>query len=112
MDELDIFIRSLMKGLLFNKPETLHLVLQLENQKPSTENSGQPSNYGLGTQKKDFPGFLFFGHSSAYASMMYYKPEKYITVILSLSHLTAKHKTEWMIKKIIFEFKPGRFNVE
>lgn len=105
MNDLDIFIRSLMKGVLFKKPETLDLMLQVQNQKPSTESTGRLFHYGLGIQKKDFSGFSFFGHNSAYGSMLYYEPEKDISIILSLNQLTAMHKAEWMMKKIISELK-------
>lgn len=101
MDDLDIFIRSLMKSVLFKKPETLDLMLQLENLKPSMESTGSSFHYGLGIQKKDFPGFSFFGHNSTYGSMLYYEPEKDISLILSLSQFTAMHKAEWMMNKII-----------
>lgn len=112
MEELDVFIRSLMQGDLFKKPETLDLMLQLQNQKPSAESNSIKSHYGLGIQKKDFHGFSFFGHNSAYGSMLYYEPEKEISIILSLNQLTAIHKAEWMMKKALFEFKTGRCKVE
>ena len=105
MVDLDIFIRSLMKGVLFKNPETLDLMLQAQNLHPSTEYAGQLFNYGFGIQKKDFPGFSFFGHNSTYGSMLYYEPEKDISIILSLNQFTAMHKAEWMMKKIIFEFQ-------
>jgi D-alanyl-D-alanine carboxypeptidase len=104
MDDLDIFIRSLMKSVLFKKPETLDLMLQLKNQKPSMESTGSSFHYGLGIQKKDFPGFSFFGHSSLYGAMLYFEPEKDISIIISLNQFTAMHKAEWLMKKIIFNF--------
>lgn len=105
MNDLDIFIRSLMKVVLFRKTESLDLMLRVQNQNPSTEDTSRLFHYGLGIQKKDFPGFSFFGHNSAYGSMLYYEPEKDITLILSLNQVDAIHKAEWMMKKIIFEFK-------
>jgi D-alanyl-D-alanine carboxypeptidase len=104
MDDLDLFIRSLMKGDLFKRPATLDLMLQLQNQKTTPESTSQSSHYGLGIHKKGFPGFSFFGHTSAYGSMLYYDPEKDISVILSLNQLTAIHKAEWMMKKVISGF--------
>jgi D-alanyl-D-alanine carboxypeptidase len=101
MKDLDIFIRSLMKGVLFKNPETLDLMLQVQNPDPSTEYAGQLFNYGFGIQKKDFPGFSFFGHNSTYGSMLYYEPEKDISIIVSLNQFTAMHKAEWMMNKII-----------
>lgn len=105
MHDLDIFIRSLMKGVLFKKPQTLDLMLQLQKPYPSTESIGQLSHYGLGIRKKDFPGFSFFGHNSAYGSMLYYEPEKDITLMLSLNQFKATHKAEWMLKKIVSALK-------
>lgn len=100
MNDLDIFIRSLLKGVLFKNPETLDLMLPVQNLNPSTESVSQLSHYGLGIQKKNILGFSFYGHNSAYGSMLYYEPEKDISLILSLNQATAIHKAEWMIKKI------------
>lgn len=105
MNDLDIFIRSLMKGDLFKKPETLHLMLPLQSQNSSTEGTSGLSLYGLGIQKKEFPGFLFFGHNCAYGSMLYYEPEKDISLLLSVNQLRAIHKAEWMMKKVVFTLK-------
>ena len=105
MDDLDVFIRSLMKGNLFKKQETLELMLKTHYLNPSPENDILSLNYGLGIQKKDFRGFSFYGHSSAYGSMLYYEPEKEISLILSLNQYAAIHKAEWMMKKIISGFK-------
>lgn len=101
LDDLAIFIRSLMTGVLFKKPETLDLMLQARNFNLPTARAGQLFKYGLGIQKKDFPGFSFFGHNSTYGSMLYFEPEKEISFILSLNQFTAMHKAEWMMNKII-----------
>ena len=100
LKDLDIFIRSLMKGFLFKKPETLDLMLQEQNLNPNTKRHNQLSHYGFGIQKKDFPGLSFFGHNSAYGSILYYEPEKDISLILSLNQVAAMHKAEWMMRKI------------
>lgn len=105
MNDLDIFIRSLIKGILFKKLESLDLLMQLQNTYSLTDKTSRSIQYGLGIQKKDFPGFTFFGHSSAYGSMLFYEPEKNISIILSLNQVTAVHKAEWLMKKIILGFK-------
>jgi D-alanyl-D-alanine carboxypeptidase len=101
MNDLDIFIRSLMKGDLFKYPKTLDLMLQLNL---SIKSNSSLSNYGLGVQKKDFPRFSFFGHSSVYGSMLYYDRNNDISLILTLNQITAMAKAEWMMKKIVSEF--------
>jgi D-alanyl-D-alanine carboxypeptidase len=101
MEDLDIFIQSLMKSALFKKQETLDFMLQLQTQKPSAESTSSSFHYGLGIQKKDFRGFSFFGHNSTYSSILYYEPENEISIFLSLNQFTAVHKAEWMMKKII-----------
>ncbi len=105
MIDLDIFIHSLMKGVLFKKRETLDLMTQVQNLNLSTERGGQLSHYGLGIQRKVLAGFSFFGHNSAYGSMLYCDPEKDVSLVLSLNQLAALHKAEWMMRKIVFELK-------
>ena len=104
MNDLDIFIRSLIKGNLFKKTESLNLLMRLQKTYSVTDKTSLSIQYGLGIQKKDFPGFSFFGHNSAYASMLFYEPEKDISIILSLNQSAAVHKAEWLMKKIIFGF--------
>lgn len=105
LNDLDIFIRSMMKGHLFKNPKTLTLMLQLQDQKHLKVFTRRPFHYGLGIRKKDILEFSFFGHNSNYGSMLYYEPEKDISIVLSLNQLSAIHKTEWMMEKIISEFK-------
>jgi D-alanyl-D-alanine carboxypeptidase len=105
MNDLDIFIRSLMGSNLFKHPESLDRMQQVNNQIPTSEHTSRLSQYGLGIQKKDFSGYSFFGHNSAYGSMLYYEPEKEISICLSLNQFTSMHKAEWMMKKIINELK-------
>ena len=101
MNDLDIFIRSLMKGILFKQPGALNLLIRLQNTCSVTDKPGRSVQYGLGIQKRDFPGYSFFGHNSAYGSMLFYEPEKDISIILSLNQATAVYKAEWLMKNII-----------
>ena len=105
MNDLDIFIYSLIKGVLFRKTESLELMLRVQNKNSVTENTSRLFHYGLGIQKKEFPGYSFVGHNSAYGSMLFYEPGKDISIIFSLNQTAATQKAEWMLKKIIFEFK-------
>ena len=104
MNDLDIFIRSLIKGILFKKTESLELIMRLQNTNSITENTSRSLQYALGIQKKDFQGYSFVGHNSAYGSMLFYEPEKDISIVLSLNQAAAVHKAEWLMKKIILEF--------
>ena len=103
MCDLDIFIRSLMKGVLFKNTETIDLMLGRKNLNSSTEGIRQQSNYGLGIWRKEIYGLDYFGHNSAYGSMLYYEPERDLSIILSLNQITAVGKAEWMIRKITSE---------
>ncbi len=105
MQDLDLFIRGLMKGVLFKYSETLELMLKVNEYASSDKENTRAVLYGLGIQKKDFPGFSFYGHNSAYGSMIYYEPEKDISIILSLNQINAMHKAEWMLNKIILELE-------
>ena len=105
MNDLDIFIRSLIKGILFKETESLKLIMQIQNIISVSDNTSPSIQYGLGIQKKDFPGYSFVGHNSAYGSMLFYEPDKGISIIISLNQTTALHKAEWLMKKIILCFK-------
>ncbi len=101
LKDLDIFIRGLLNNVLFEKKETLELMLRLQNNYSLTDDSAAPYPYGLGIQKKNSAGFSFFGHNSTYGAMLYYDPEKEISLILSIGQFAAMHKAEWMFNKII-----------
>lgn len=99
MKDLDIFIRSLLKGQLFKKEETLSLMMQFNN---SVEgNKSRTASYGLGIQKKEIQGYSFIGHNSSYGSMMFYEPKQNISIVLSLNQAAAFHKAEWLMNKIV-----------
>ena len=105
MHDLDIFIRNLNKGILFKKPESVQLMMRFQNTNSGTDNRGHSPEYGLGVQKRHFPGYSFVGHNSAYGSMLFYEPKKDISIVLSLNQAAAVLKAEWLMKKIILGFQ-------
>lgn len=107
MNDLNIFIRSLIKGYLFRKKESLELMMQVQNTNSLIENTSLSLEYGIGSQKKKLPGYTFFGHNSAYGGMLFYEWEKDISIFLSINQAVAVHKAEWLMKKIILEFHKG-----
>ena len=107
MNELEIFIRSLFDGFFFKKKESLKHLIHIPALKGNHLNINVLSQYGLGIQRKDFPDFSMFGHTSAYGSMLFYDPEQDLSIILTLNQAAAVHKAEWLIKKIVYEIKQG-----
>lgn len=107
MTDLTIFIRSLIKGYLFKRNDTLELMIRSPFTLPVGQNKGLAIKYGLGIQQKNFSGYAFVGHDSAYGSMLFYEPDKDISIILSLNQATAVQKAGWLMKKIILEFQKG-----
>ncbi len=101
MNDLDLFIRSLINGTIFKKAESQNHFMRFQNTYSVTGNTSRSIQYGLGIQKKCFPGYSFFGHTSAYGSMLFYDPDKDISIILSLNQTTVVHKAEWLMNKII-----------
>ena len=101
MKDLDIFIRSLLKGQLFKKEKTLSLMMQFNNTVEG--NKSRTPFYGLGIQKKEIHGYSFIGHNSSYGSMMFYEPKQNISIVLSLNQSAAFHKAEWLMNKIVKE---------
>ncbi|CAN5519702.1 hypothetical protein BH11BAC5_BH11BAC5_01310 [soil metagenome] len=109
MKDLDIFIRSLLKGQLFNKEETLFSMKQF-NEPVAGNKHGTPL-YGVGIQKKEIQGYSFIGHIGAYGSMMFYQPKEDISIVLSLNQAAAFQKAEWLINKIVKELLVNSRNV-
>lgn len=101
MKDLDVFIRSLVKGLLFQKDKTLKMMMQFDIAGHNSGSSKRVMRYGLGLQQKEFPDYLFWGHNSAYASMVYYDREKDLSIVLTLNQAGAVHKAEWMMNRVI-----------
>lgn len=99
MKDLDIFIRSLLKGQLFKKEETLSLMMQFYDTVEG--NKSRTPFYGLGIQKKEIQGYSFIGHNSSYGSMMFYELIQNISIVLSLNQAAAFHKAEWLMNKIV-----------
>ena len=105
MSDLNTFIRALFKGRLFDKPESLRLLMQFQHTNSIKENSGQLHQRGLSIQKWDFQGYSFVGHNSAYGSMLFYEPEKDISIVISLNQAAAVLKAEWLMRKIVLSFQ-------
>jgi len=102
--DLDIFVRSLLKGHLFKNKETLELLLNIQNSYSTIEKTNRSQQYGLGIQKKEMNGFSFYGHTSAYGAMLYYSPYRDLSIIFSLNQTAAVLKAEWLMKKIVGTF--------
>lgn len=100
MKDLDTFIRSLLSGFLFKKPETLEMMLCTVADQ-SSSSLKRPMRYGLGLQQKEFTSYTFWGHNSAYASIVYHDRDKDLSIVLSLNQAGAVHKAEWMMNKIV-----------
>jgi D-alanyl-D-alanine carboxypeptidase len=100
MKDLDTFIRALVSGRLFTKEETWRAMAQFDFTDPVHTSAKRSLYYGLGVQKKSFSGYSFIGHNSAYAAMLYYDPEKDLSIVLSLNQAGAVHKAEWLLNKI------------
>jgi D-alanyl-D-alanine carboxypeptidase len=93
-EELDVFIRSLLKGEFFQRRETLDtMCLVAEPQKRTSQ--------ALGLQRKTFSGYHFWGHSSAYGALLFYAPERNLSIVVCLNQALALHKAEWLLHKVL-----------
>ncbi|HAD12458.1 MAG TPA: D-alanyl-D-alanine carboxypeptidase [Saprospirales bacterium] len=100
MQDLEIFIRALTEGRLFKRADTWTKMAQFDLADPAQTSAKRSMHYGLGLQKKGFAGYSFIGHSSAYASMLYFDPERDLSIVLTLNQAGAMHKAEWLLHKI------------
>jgi len=97
--DLDIFLRSLLDGKLFNAGKTLQLMMDFEED-PLKKNI----RYGMGLQQKEIGGLKFIGHNSAYGGMLFYNIETKLSIILTINQVLAPHKAEWLMKKLVEDF--------
>ena len=99
VNDLDIFLRSLLDGQLFKDDKTLQLMMDFE------ENTLQKNiKYGMGLQQKEIGGLKFIGHNSAYGGMLFYNIETKVSIILTINQVLAPHKAEWLMKKLVEDF--------
>ena len=100
-NDLDVFIRSLLSGQLFNKVETLKLMTNFDDENSINITSKKVRNiYALGLQKKKIGAYNFIGHNSIYGGMMFYDLNSDFSIIFSINQVSSSHKAEWLIKKL------------
>ena len=102
--DLNVFIKSLLKGELFNDKRTLQLMMNFEDDlNNSTQQKGKIA-YGLGVQKKKIGKHNFIGHNSAYGGMVFYNLETDSSFIININQVLSPHKAEWLLKKTVEAF--------
>ena len=99
LNDLDIFLRSLLNGQLFKDVKTLQLMMDFEEDTLINNIS-----YGLGLQQKEIGGLKFIGHNSAYGGMLFYNIEFNLSITLTINQVLAPHKAEWLMKKLVEDF--------
>ena len=101
VNNLDVFIRALLSGKLFNKFETLKLMTNFDDENSINIISKKARNvYALGLQQKKIGAYNFIGHNSAYGGMMFYDLNSDLSIIFSINQVSSTHKAEWLIKKL------------
>ncbi|MBT3418576.1 MAG: beta-lactamase family protein [Flavobacteriales bacterium] len=104
-NDLDVFIRTLLSGQLFNRVETLKLMTNFDDGSIINITSKKGRNsYGMGLQQKKIGDYNFIGHNSAYGGMMFYDLNSDFSIIFSINQLSSSHKAEWLIKKLVGDF--------
>lgn len=100
--DLDVFIRALASGRLFQQASTLKEMLAFEGDDFSGRSSS--TRYGLGLQQKTISGLKFIGHTSAYGAVLFYEPVNEISIVISLNQMAGMRKVEWLLRKVIGEY--------
>jgi D-alanyl-D-alanine carboxypeptidase len=101
LPDLSRFIRALVSGELFNQASTTRQMLSFRAANDSDARSKRSTLYGLGLQQKTIGGLAFLGHSSAYGAMLFYNPQRDLTIGLALHQAAAAHKAEWLLHKAV-----------
>jgi len=101
MPDLHRFIRALISGELFKQETTAHQMRNFRAAAGPEASSKRATLYGLGLQEKTIGGPAFIGHSSAYGAMLFYSPQRNLTIGLALHQAAAVHKAEWLLHKAV-----------
>ena len=104
VNDLDIFIRSLVKGELFKVKGTVETMKNFHSS-DITKLEGRLRDYGLGLQKKEIRERLFIGHTGVYGVMMYCDIINEATIILTINQAAGMQKAEWLIRKVVENLK-------
>jgi len=105
-NDLNIFIRSLLTGKLFNDPKTLKQMINFEDDSIISTSKKEKIGYGMGLQQKKIGKHNFIGHNSAYGGMVFFNLETDSSFILNINQVLAPHKAEWLLKKMVEAFFP------
>jgi len=96
-EELNTFIRALLKGKMFRKKSTLNLMLDAAD-----KDRGEADYvYGLGIMKRTIHGLTFYGHGGAYDCDLFYCPEQNISVCMSLNQMSTHGKRNTLLLEAI-----------
>jgi D-alanyl-D-alanine carboxypeptidase len=96
-EELNTFLRALLKGKLFKKETTLKQMLAAADE----GRGGTDYDYGLGIMKRSLHGLIFYGHGGAYDCDAFYCPDKNISVCMSLNQMNTHGKRDEFLKAAV-----------
>ena len=99
--DLNVFIRSLLTGQLFNDIKTLKQMINFDDDSMISSTKKGGIKYGLGIQQKKIGGHNFIGHNSAYGGMVFYHVESDTSLVININQVAAPHKADWLLKKTI-----------
>lgn len=96
-EELNMFLRALVDGKLFEKQSTLKQMLDAADEGLG----GMDYDYGLGIMKRSIHGLTFYGHGGAYDCDVFYCPEKNVSVCMSLNQMETHGKRDEFLLRVI-----------
>ncbi|MFT4684374.1 MAG: D-alanyl-D-alanine carboxypeptidase [Patiriisocius sp.] len=99
--DLNVFIRALLTGQLFNDIKTLKQMINFDDNSIISSPKKGEIKYGMGIQQKNIGEHNFIGHNSAYGGMVFYNSETDTSLVLNINQVTAPHKAEWLLKKTV-----------
>lgn len=96
-EELNAFFRALLSGELFEKEQTLALMLAAADR----GYGGEEYDYGLGIMKRVICGLTFYGHGGAYDCDVFYCPDEDISVCMSLNQMITDGKRDKFVAQAV-----------
>ena len=99
--DLNVFMRSLLTGQVFNDIKTLKQMINFDDGSIIASEKKKKIKYGMGIQQKKIGEHNFIGHNSAYGGMVFYHVESDTSLVLNINQVTAPHKADWLLKKTV-----------
>jgi D-alanyl-D-alanine carboxypeptidase len=100
--DLHMFIRSLLGGHLFSKPETLAQMLDFRPENnPHFMLGTAASDYGLGIRRLHIGHYTFLGHSGSWGCVLLFDPKYDVSLTVTVNQVEHKSQLGQLVRQLL-----------